>query len=33
MSDLDLAQALGRTEPNCRKIYQRPREMLQDKLR
>lgn len=33
MSYLDLAEALGRTEPNCRKIYQRAREMLQDKLR
>lgn len=33
MNYLDLAEALGRTEPNCRKIYQRAREMLQDKLR
>ena len=33
MSYIDLAEALGRSEPNCRKIYQRAREMLQDKLR
>jgi len=33
MSYMDLAEALGRSEPNCRKIYQRAREMLQDKLR
>jgi len=33
MSYGDLAESLGRTEANCRKIYQRAREMLQERLR
>jgi DNA-directed RNA polymerase specialized sigma24 family protein len=28
----DLAEALGRTETSCRKIHQRGRELLQQKL-